>query len=125
MRDKLVQFTRYFVVAATAYIIDFVGYIFLIYLLFDPIISNLIIKIFAALAGYYLHKNFTFKIKNSKNLTTAGKYFGSLLLYVPLSSFLLYIHLFFFNPVISKVLADFLLFFGTYILSAKFIFNEK
>jgi putative flippase GtrA len=58
------KFLRYFLVAGSAYLIDFFGFLVLNKLGFMPLISNIITKVFASLYGFTLHRKFTYKLNN-------------------------------------------------------------
>ena len=120
---KLAQyFSRYIIVSGITYLIDFFGFILFLNF-FEPIIANLITKIFAALSGYYLQSTITYKtsLKNKKRII---KYFGSVLIYIPCSSLLIFVFIYFFKPVDAKIISDILLFLLTYIFTTKYIFKK-
>lgn len=115
-------FSKYLFISGIAYLVDFIGFALLI-VFFDPISSNILTKILAALTGFYLHSKFTYNTPlNNKSIIL--KYFGALLLYTPISSILIYIFLFFLHPFESKILSDIILFLITFFLTTKFIFKR-
>lgn len=117
-------FIRYCIVALLAYGIDFGGYILLLSLSYSPVIANSLIKIIAAIFGFYAHRFFTYSIRDSIHIKKhAVRYFGLALLYTPVSSLLLYcIMIFFPNPIISKAAADISLALLMFWITSKFAF---
>ena len=121
------KFLRYFLVAGTAYLIDFFGFLLFNKLGFMPIISNIITKVFASLYGFTLHRKFTYQIsKEERVITHAIRYFSLVfLLYTPISSLVLFLMLKFINePGLAKICADVVLYFVTFIYTSKFIFSR-
>ena len=116
---------RYLLVALAAYFIDFVGFIIILYLFeISPVIANIVIKVFASLTGYFLHKKFTYKL-SKMHMTGSFLWFGSAFIYTPLSSILLSILLLYIqNPIIAKFISDILMYFLSYIYNTKIIFKE-
>lgn len=121
------KFLRYFLVAASAYLIDFFGFLALNKIGFIPVISNIFIKFFASMYGFILHRKFTYKLNKKEGIKAhAIKYFSLVfLLYTPISSFVLFLMLKFVNePGFAKIYSDIILYFVTYAYTSKFIFNR-
>lgn len=116
---------RYLLVALAAYFVDFVGFIIILYLFeTSPVIANIVVKVFASLTGYFLHKKFTYKLSNM-HMTGSFLWFGSAFIYTPLSTILLSILLLYIqNPIIAKFISDILMYFLSYIYNTKIIFKE-
>jgi hypothetical protein len=69
------------------YGIAFGGYIFLMSLAYAAVVVNELIKVVAALFGFFAHRHFTYSIKERKNIGKyAVKYFGLAPFYTPMSS---------------------------------------
>jgi len=103
------------------------GYYCLIQLACDPIVANVIVKVVAALCGFFMHRRFTYQIRDSDEaLAHAKKYFGLALVYTPVSSAVLYLlMLIIHHPVYAKAVSDVLLFVITYWVTTKFTFTKK
>ena len=81
---------RYLIVAVLAYVIDMGGYYVLLKMGVDPIWANVAVKILAAICGFFMHRRFTYQIKEADGqMAHATKYFGLALLYTPISSVVL------------------------------------
>lgn len=119
-------FVRYFLVAGVAYGIDFGGYIFLLSLEYKPVIANMMIKVVAAIFGFFSHRYFTYSIKERNEIGKhAVRYFGLALFYTPVSSVVLYgIMMLLPNPVYAKFISDVLLFLLMYLITSKFTFTK-
>ena len=112
--------TRYLGVVGSAYLIDLGGYAALVYLFnFDPIYSNLILKVFCSVYAFFLHRAYTFNDSNTKIVRKSIVHFGLAFIYAPLSSFcLLFVQSnWVSDPLISKLLVDVGLFFIFYLVS--------
>jgi len=121
------KFLRYFLVAASAYLIDFFSFLALNKIGFIPVISNIFTKFFASMYGFILHRKFTYKLNKKEGIKAhAIKYFSLVfLLYTPISSFVLFLMLKFVNePGFAKIYSDIILYFVTYAYTSKFIFNR-
>jgi len=121
------KFLRYFLVAGSAYLIDFFGFLVLNKLGFMPLISNIITKVFASLYGFTLHRKFTYKLNKKDGIKAhVIKYFSLVfLVYTPISSLVLFLMLKFVNdPVFAKLSSDIILYFATSVYTSKFIFNR-
>lgn len=127
IKSKLFLLFRYLLVAGIAYSIDFGGFILLIYLKYPPILSNIIVKIVAAIFGFYSHRYFTYSIKDKANIAHhAFRYFGLALIYVPVSSGALYICLIIIsNPLLAKFITDVILFILMFFITSKFTFSNS
>jgi putative flippase GtrA len=126
IKSKLFLLFRYLLVAGFAYSIDFGGFILLIYFKYPPILSNIIVKIVAAIFGFYSHRYFTYSIKDKANIAHhALKYFGLALIYVPVSSGALYLcMLLISNPLLAKFITDVILFILIFFITSKFTFSK-
>jgi len=120
-------FVRYIIIAAIAYLIDMGGYYCLVKLGWNPIASNVLVKVVAAVCGFFMHRRFTYQITDSAEVTDhAKKYFGLALLYTPVSSAVLFVLLFLIhNPIYAKATSDVLLFVVTYWVTTKFTFTKS
>ena len=118
---------RYLIVAVLAYVIDMGGYYVLIHMGFDPIVANVIVKIVAAICGFFMHRRFTYQITEAEGkLAHATKYFGLALLYTPISSVVLYVLMLVIpHPIYAKAISDVLLFIVTFWVTTKFAFTKK
>jgi putative flippase GtrA len=126
MIEKL-KFIRYFIVAASAYLIDFFGFLIFNNLGFKPVTSNILSKVFASLYGFKFHRRFTYKLNKREGIKAhAIKYFSLVfLLYTPISSLVLFLMLKLINePEFAKIYSDIILYFVTYFYTSKFIFNR-
>lgn len=119
-------FIRYGLVAVLAYGIDFGGYIFLLGLGYPPVLANTLVKVVAAIFGFFAHRSFTYSIKERDGiLKHAARYFGLALLYTPTSSILLYVIMIFLpNPVYAKVTSDVSLAMLMFWITSKFAFTK-
>jgi len=119
-------FVRYILVAGVAYGIDFGGYIFLLHLGYKPVIANMMIKVVAAIFGFFSHRYFTYSIKERNEIGKhAVRYFGLALFYTPVSSVMLFgIMKLLPNPVYAKFISDVLLFLFMYLITSKFTFTK-
>ena len=117
---------RYIIIAITAYIIDMGGYYLLVQLGWQPVAANVIVKVFAAVCGFFMHRRFTYQIKDEKDMANhAKKYFGLALIYTPVSSAVLFLLLLVIvNPIYAKATSDVLLFVATYWITTKFTFTR-
>ncbi|QDZ28854.1 GtrA family protein [Noviherbaspirillum sp. UKPF54] len=120
-------FIRYIIIAILAYVIDMGGFYLLVRLSFSPILANIVVKIVAAICGFYLHRRFTYQITDSAEIMAhAKKYFGLALAYTPASSLTLFLILFaVHNPIYAKALSDILLFLVTYWITTRFTFSVR
>lgn len=118
---------RYVIIAILAYIVDLGGFWGLIKLGNDPIVSNLIVKITAAIFGFTMHRRYTYKITGNDGIAMhAFKYFGLASIYTPMSTLVLYILLnYIASPIFSKITSDILLFFITYIITTHVVFVDS
>lgn len=119
-------FFRYGLVAGVAYGIDFGGYIFLLGLDYSPLVANALIKVVAAIFGFFAHRFFTYSIKERIDIGKhAARYFGLALFYTPASSVVLYGILFILpNPIYAKASADISLFVLMYWITSNFSFKK-
>jgi putative flippase GtrA len=124
-RESVTKAIRYFAIALLAYIFDIGGYVLMISIGIKPLFANAAVKILAAVFGFFMHRNFTYKIKdNSKIHIHAYRYFGMAFLYTPLSTFVLYLSLILFHePIISKISSDIILILITYTITTSFTFK--
>lgn len=124
-RESVARALRYCAIALLAYALDMGGYVFMINIGIKPIFANGSIKIFAAIFGFFMHRNFTYKIKDrSKMHIHAYRYFGMAFLYTPLSTIVLYLSLsLFYEPIFSKLFSDIILILITYIITTSFTFK--
>ncbi|BEV13681.1 GtrA family protein [Herbaspirillum sp. DW155] len=118
---------RYLIVAVLAYVIDMGGYYCLIQAGMNPIVSNVVVKVIAAICGFFMHRRFTYQIVEADGkMGQAAKYFGTALLYTPLSSLVLYLLMLVIpHPVTAKAISDVLLFIVTFWITSKFTFTRK
>ena len=119
-------FFRYIIVAGVAYGIDFGGFIFLLGVGFSPVVANAMIKIVAAIFGFFGHRYFSFAITERADIGRhALKYFGMALFYTPVSSFVLYCIMYVVsNPVYAKILADISLLVLMFWITLRFSFGR-
>lgn len=124
-QESVAKACRYLAIAFFAYAIDMGGYIIMVYLGIKPIFANACIKIVAAIFGFFMHRNFTYQIKNKKKIRLqAIKYFGMALLYSPLSTAVLFVCLRLFDePVFSKFFSDIILILITYLVTTRYTFK--
>lgn len=124
-QESAAKAVRYIAIAFIAYIIDMGGYVIIVHLGIKPIIANAYIKVVAAIFGFFMHRYFTYQIKNKKKIRLqAIKYFGMALLYSPLSTAVLFVCLKLFSePVISKFFSDIILIFITYLITTRYTFK--
>ena len=117
---------RYIIVAGVAYGIDFGGFIVLLKLGYSPVLANVMIKVAAAIFGFFSHRYFTYSIKERNEIGKhAVRYFGLALLYTPASSVVLYgIMKLLPNPVYAKFISDVLFFLLMYLITSKFTFTK-
>lgn len=127
LKVRFTRLMRYLLVAVAAYVIDMGGYVLLIWCTITPIAANVLVKIFAAIFGFYAHRYFTYQIKNNDNIFNhAIKYFGLVLVYTPLSSLALLSMLqLISDPVLAKFICDILLFIAVYWVTSKFTFLQS
>jgi putative flippase GtrA len=127
-KDKAVNtLLRYLVVAAIAYVIDMGGYYVLVSLNTHPINANIIVKVVAAICGFFMHRRFTYKITDADGkIVHATKYFASALVYTPVSTLVLFLLMLVLpHPVYAKAIADILLFVLTFWITSKFTFKRN
>ena len=119
-------FVRYVLVAGVAYGIDFGGYILLLNIGYKPVIANMMIKVVAAIFGFFTHRYFTYSIRERNEIGKhAVRYFGLALFYTPVSSVVLFgIMKLLPNPVYAKFISDVLLFLFMYLITSKFTFTK-
>jgi putative flippase GtrA len=127
LKVRFTRLIRYLLVAVAAYVIDMGGYIFLIWGSITPIVANVLVKILAAIFGFYAHRYLTYQIRNNDNIFNhAIKYFGLVLVYTPLSSLaLLGMLQLISDPVLAKFMCDILLFVAVYWVTSKFTFLQS
>ncbi|MBC7404635.1 MAG: GtrA family protein [Cytophaga sp.] len=118
------KFLRYALVAGIAYGIDFGGFILLLNIGYSPFWANTLIKVVAAIFGFFSHRYFTYLIKVRNGMgKDAIRYFGLALFYTPTSSILLYgIMLIISNPIYAKVISDISLFILMFWITSRFTF---
>ena len=121
------MFLRYGLVAGIAYGIDFGGFILLLSYNFSPLTSNIIIKLVAAIFGFFSHRYFTYSIKNFNDIKKeAIRYFGLVIFYTPASSIFLYgIMQVVKNPICAKAISDISLFILMYWITSNFAFRKN
>lgn len=119
-------FLRYGLVAGFAYGIDFGGFIFLLNLGYSPLWANTLIKVVAAIFGFFAHRYFTYSIRERDGMgKDAIRYFGLALFYTPVSSILLYgIMWIISNPIYAKAISDVSLFILMFWITSKFAFAK-
>lgn len=117
---------RYVIVAVIAYFIDMGGYFLLLQTGTHPVSANIFVKFFAALCGFFMHRYYTYQITEVDGQKIhAIKYFGSALIYTPVSTLLLFALMFIIpHPIYSKALGDILLFVVTFWVTSKFTFTR-
>ncbi|MEC5216767.1 putative flippase GtrA [Actimicrobium sp. GrIS 1.19] len=115
---------RYILVAGLAYAIDLGGFMLLISIHYSPLVANVLVKIVAAVFGFYAHRYFTYSIVDKEEIGKhAIRYFGLALFYTPVSSLVLYlIMLVCSNPVYAKIITDISLFVLMFWITSKFAF---
>lgn len=115
---------RYLVVAVLAYLIDMGGFCLLIKIGADPVAANLMVKVVAAIFGFFMHRRFTYRIGGRVDIGShAKKYFSLALAYTPASSIVLFLVMLVLpHPVYAKAISDVLLFAATYWITTKFTF---
>lgn len=120
-------FIRYVLVAGLAYGIDFGGFMLLLSLGYSPLWANTLIKVVAAIFGFFAHRYFTYSIKGSIGMgKDAIRYFSLALFYTPVSSMLLYgIMLLMPNPIYAKAISDVSLFILMFWITSKFAFAKQ
>lgn len=123
---RLPTFVRYLMVAVVAYVVDMGGYIFLLYLGLSPVYSNSLVKVAAAIFGFYAHRFFTYQIKDKTNIFNHAIKYGSLvLLYTPTSSLCLMLLMkVITNPITAKFVCDVILFVLVYWITSTFTFLQ-
>ena len=119
------QFLRYFLVAVIAYIIDFSMFVFSFFISSNLIISNILAKVATSISGYILHSKYTYKIRLFSNTKTLILYFGTVLIYTPVATYLLIFFVNFFHHNIAKIISDCILFILIYFFTSHFIFEKK
>jgi putative flippase GtrA len=121
------MFLRYLVVQLLAYILDMsTFFVFINYVLIDPIYANILSKSFAGIFAFIVQRKFTFRI-NQKKLARgqAIRYFFVLVVNIPIASFLLAMTLLFnLEAVFAKLLSDIACVGISYFLSKYFIFSS-
>lgn len=119
-------FIRYGLVAGLAYGIDFGGFILLLNLGYSPLWANTLIKVVAAIFGFFAHRYFTYSIRGRDGMgKDAIRYFGLALFYTPVSSILLYgIMWIISNPIYAKAISDVSLFILMFWITSKFAFAK-
>lgn len=120
-------FIRYGLVAGIAYGIDFGGYIILLGYGYSPLWANTLIKVVAAIFGFFAHRYFTYSIKGRDGMgKDAIRYFGLALFYTPVSSALLSgIILIIPNPIYAKAISDVSLFILMFWITSKVTFAKQ
>jgi len=118
------KFLRYALVAGIAYGIDFGGFILLLNIGYSPFWANTLIKVVAAIFGFFSHRYFTYLIKVRDGMgKDAIRYFGLALFYTPTSSILLYgIILIISNPIHAKIISDISFFILMFWITSRFTF---
>ena len=101
--------------------------IFLLSIGYPPLWANTLIKVVAAIFGFFAHRYFTYSIKVRDGMgREAIRYFGLAFFYTPVSSALLYgLMLIIPNPVYAKVISDISLFILMFWVTSKFAFAKK
>ena len=117
---------RYLIVAVLAYVIDMGGFYLLVQAGTEPVTANIAVKVLAAVCGFFMHRQFTYRIESGRDIAShARKYFGLALAYTPASSVVLFlIMLVLPHPVYAKAISDVLLFVATYWITTKFAFKK-
>lgn len=117
---------RYILVAGVAYGIDFGGFMLLIGFGYSPVLANILVKVVAAIFGFYAHRYFTYSISDREGISThAVRYFGLALFYTPVSSvFLYFVMMLVPNPAYAKLMTDVLLFILMFWVTSKFAFTK-
>jgi putative flippase GtrA len=119
------QFITYFFVAVFAYIVDYIMFLFTMYLSSNLVTSNIVAKLATSITGYILHSKYTYRVKLFSSLKTFVMYFGTVAIYTPIATgFLLFFDNFFHHNV-AKLISDIMLFIGIYFFTSIFIFNKK
>lgn len=120
-------FLRYGLVAGVAYGIDLGGFILLLSYGLSPLTSNIIIKLVAAIFGFFSHRYFTYSIKNFNEIKKeAIRYFSLAIFYTPTSSIFLYgIMQIVKNPIYAKAISDISLFILMYWITSNFAFSRN
>ena len=115
---------RYLIIAVLAYFIDMGGYILLVRMSVEPLVANVVVKVLAAIFGFFAHRRFTFLIKDNRNIGPhAVRYFGLALMYTPASTLALFVAVHFVSDVVlAKFVCDVVLFVSVYWITSKFAF---
>lgn len=118
---------RYLVVAVLAYVVDLGGFALLVQQGMHPAPANIVVKIVAALFGFFMHRRFTYQFSGKEGMGAhAVKYFGLAAVYTPASTLVLYGLLFFMSSVVNaKIVADVVLFVATYAITTSLVFTAK
>jgi putative flippase GtrA len=118
---------RYLIVAGLAYGIDLGGFILLLGLNYSPFVSNILVKVVAAIFGFFGHRYFTYVVTDNQDMSKhAIKYFGLALFYTPVSSIFLYLLMTIFpNPVYAKLMTDISLFVLMFWITSKYAFTKS
>jgi len=121
------RLARYLIVAVTAYVMDMLGYICLLYIGVGPLLSNMTVKILSAIFTFFAHRYFTYQIKHNNGLLGhAIKYFTLVVIYVPMSSISLLLMLkIIHDPVIAKFICDVILFIAVYWITTKIAYLQS
>lgn len=103
------------------------GYYILLRVDTDPVQANIIVKVLAAVCGFYMHRRFTYQIAETDGqIAHATKYFGLALIYTPASTLVLFLLLLIVpHPIYAKAISDVLLFVVTFWVTSKFAFTRK
>lgn len=121
------KMVRYAVVAVLAYVVDLGGFALLVRYGMHPAPANILVKIAAALFGFFMHRRYTYQFNGKDGMGAhALKYFGLAALYTPASTLVLYCLLFFISSAVTaKVVSDVALFIATYAITTSLVFTAK
>lgn len=125
-RETFHKFLRYNLVQVASYVLEFSAFMLMTKLTSHLILANCIIKSFAAILVFFLHKNFTFGKKDTKK--TFGEIFrfvSMFFVHLVLSSFLFYIFSAFLASGLAKILSDIFCVGLSFLLVRHVVFKES
>ena len=120
-------FIRYVTIQLLAYVFAMGGFLLILQVEnLGPLIANIIGNSVAGIFAFTAHRSFTFRANEpANNNRQAIKYFFTLALYIPFSTFILSLFsLLISEPIIAKLTADGTCVLLSYSISKKYIFTK-
>ncbi|HLX54930.1 MAG TPA: GtrA family protein [Aquella sp.] len=118
--------SRYVVVGAVAYLIDFSSFVVTFKLGLSEIGANIVGKVNGGIFGFFAHRHFTFKVKHGLKINQAIRYFAILAVYAPFSSLVLKLVMYIIHySILAKFISDVICIILSYLLTKYIVFMKK